>query len=151
MYMLNMVIILIVMYCNVVTAIDKIPTYLLRFNRRPSCEHCPARNASPSSVSRVSPSQRLPTPRHSTHQPPRQSLFLTSFFTLSWLHLCEPFIYGKRFSKSQPGIVLVVCNWPSSTPSPNITCIITWHKRKLNKSTTYYLTNYVTCHVTTRS
>ena len=31
-YMLNMVIILIVMYCNVVTAIDKIPTYLLRFN-----------------------------------------------------------------------------------------------------------------------
>ena len=32
MYMLNMVIILIVMYCNVVTAIDKIPTYLLRFN-----------------------------------------------------------------------------------------------------------------------
>ena len=34
MYMLNMVIILIVMYCNVVTAIDKIPTYLLRFNRR---------------------------------------------------------------------------------------------------------------------
>ena len=33
MYMLNMVIILIVMYCNVVTAIDKIPTYLLRFNR----------------------------------------------------------------------------------------------------------------------
>ena len=42
-------------------------------------------------------------------------------------------------------------NWPSSTPSPNITCIITWHKRKLNKSTTYYLTNYVTCHVTTRS
>ena len=35
MYMLNMVIILIVMYCNVVTAIDKIPTYLLRFNRKP--------------------------------------------------------------------------------------------------------------------
>ena len=34
MYMLNMVIILIVMYCNVVTAIDKIPTYLLRFNIR---------------------------------------------------------------------------------------------------------------------
>ena len=34
MYMLNMVIILIVMYCNVVTAIDKIPTYLLRFNKR---------------------------------------------------------------------------------------------------------------------
>ena len=34
MYMLNMVIILIVMYCNVVTAIDKIPTYLLRFNMR---------------------------------------------------------------------------------------------------------------------
>ena len=33
MYILNMVIILIVMYCNVVTAIDKIPTYLLRFNR----------------------------------------------------------------------------------------------------------------------
>ena len=33
MYMLNMVIIFIVMYCNVVTAIDKIPTYLLRFNR----------------------------------------------------------------------------------------------------------------------
>ena len=33
MYMLNMVIILIVMYCNVVTAIDKIPTYLLHFNR----------------------------------------------------------------------------------------------------------------------
>ena len=33
MYMLNMVIILIVMYCNVVTAIDKIPTYLLRFNK----------------------------------------------------------------------------------------------------------------------
>src|ERR1700744_5025169 len=32
MYMLNMVIIFIVMYCNVVTAIDKIPTYLLRFN-----------------------------------------------------------------------------------------------------------------------
>ena len=32
MYMLNMVIILIVMYCNVVTAIDKIPMYLLRFN-----------------------------------------------------------------------------------------------------------------------
>ena len=32
MYMLNMVIILIIMYCNVVTAIDKIPTYLLRFN-----------------------------------------------------------------------------------------------------------------------
>ena len=32
MYILNMVIILIVMYCNVVTAIDKIPTYLLRFN-----------------------------------------------------------------------------------------------------------------------
>ena len=32
MYMLNMVIILIVMYCNVVTAIDKIPTYLLCFN-----------------------------------------------------------------------------------------------------------------------
>ena len=32
MYMLNMVIILIVMYSNVVTAIDKIPTYLLRFN-----------------------------------------------------------------------------------------------------------------------
>ena len=32
MYMLNMVIILIVMYCNVITAIDKIPTYLLRFN-----------------------------------------------------------------------------------------------------------------------
>ena len=32
MYMLNMVIILIVMYCNVVTAIDKIPTYLLHFN-----------------------------------------------------------------------------------------------------------------------
>ena len=32
MYMLNMVIILIVMYCNVVTAIDKMPTYLLRFN-----------------------------------------------------------------------------------------------------------------------
>ena len=31
-YMLNMVIILIVMYCNVVTAIDKIPTYLLHFN-----------------------------------------------------------------------------------------------------------------------
>ena len=31
--MLNMVIILIVMYCNVVTAIDKIPTYLLRFNK----------------------------------------------------------------------------------------------------------------------
>ena len=31
--MLNMVIILIVMYCNVVTAIDKIPTYLLCFNR----------------------------------------------------------------------------------------------------------------------
>ena len=29
MYMLNMVIILIVMYCNAVTAIDKIPTYLL--------------------------------------------------------------------------------------------------------------------------
>ena len=34
MYMLNMVIILIVMCCNVVTAIDKIPTYLLRFNKR---------------------------------------------------------------------------------------------------------------------
>ena len=34
MYMLNMVIILIVMYCNVVTAIDKIPMYLLRFNMR---------------------------------------------------------------------------------------------------------------------
>ena len=34
MYMLNMVIILIIMYCNVVTAIDKIPTYLLRFNKR---------------------------------------------------------------------------------------------------------------------
>ena len=34
MYMLNMVIILIVMYCNVVTAIDKIPTYLLRFNSK---------------------------------------------------------------------------------------------------------------------
>ena len=34
MYMLNMVIILIVMYCNVVTAIDKIPTYLLRFNTK---------------------------------------------------------------------------------------------------------------------
>ena len=33
MYMLNMVIILIVMYCNVVTAIDKIPMYLLRFNK----------------------------------------------------------------------------------------------------------------------
>ena len=33
MYILNMAIILIVMYCNVVTAIDKIPTYLLRFNR----------------------------------------------------------------------------------------------------------------------
>ena len=33
MYMLNMVIILIVMYCNVVTAIDKIPMYLLCFNR----------------------------------------------------------------------------------------------------------------------
>ena len=33
MYILNMVIILIVMYYNVVTAIDKIPTYLLRFNR----------------------------------------------------------------------------------------------------------------------
>ena len=33
MYMLNMVIILIIMYCNVVTAIDKIPTYLLRFNK----------------------------------------------------------------------------------------------------------------------
>ena len=33
MYILNMVIILIVMYCNVVTAIDKIPTYLLRFNK----------------------------------------------------------------------------------------------------------------------
>ena len=32
MYMLNMVIILIVMYCNVIIAIDKIPTYLLRFN-----------------------------------------------------------------------------------------------------------------------
>ena len=32
MYMLNMVIILIMMYCNVITAIDKIPTYLLRFN-----------------------------------------------------------------------------------------------------------------------
>ena len=32
MYMLNMVIILIVMYCNVITAIDKIPMYLLRFN-----------------------------------------------------------------------------------------------------------------------
>ena len=32
MYMLNMVIILIVTYCNVVTAIDKIPTYLLHFN-----------------------------------------------------------------------------------------------------------------------
>ena len=32
MYILNMVIILIVMYSNVVTAIDKIPTYLLRFN-----------------------------------------------------------------------------------------------------------------------
>ena len=36
MYMLNMVIILIVMYCNVVTAIDKIPTYLLRFNKEDS-------------------------------------------------------------------------------------------------------------------
>ena len=36
MYMLNMVIILIVMYCNVVTAIDKIPMYLLRFNNLPS-------------------------------------------------------------------------------------------------------------------
>ena len=72
------------------------------------CENGPARNASPSSVSRVSPSQRLPTPRHSTHQPPRQSLFLASFFTLSWLHLCEPFIYGKRFSKSQSDIVLVL-------------------------------------------
>ena len=35
MYMLNMVIILIVMYSNVVTAIDKIPTYLLRFNSFP--------------------------------------------------------------------------------------------------------------------
>ena len=34
MYMLNMVIILIVMYCNVVTAIDKIPMYLLRFNKK---------------------------------------------------------------------------------------------------------------------
>ena len=34
MYMLNMVIILIIMYSNVVTAIDKIPTYLLRFNRK---------------------------------------------------------------------------------------------------------------------
>ena len=34
MYMLNMVIILIVMYSNVVTAIDKIPTYLLRFNMK---------------------------------------------------------------------------------------------------------------------
>ena len=32
MYMLNMVIILIVMYCNVVTAVDKIPMYLLHFN-----------------------------------------------------------------------------------------------------------------------
>ena len=37
MYMLNMVIILIVMYCNVVTAIDKIPTYLLRFNTSMAC------------------------------------------------------------------------------------------------------------------
>ena len=37
MYMLNMVIILIVMYCNVVTAIDKIPTYLLRFNKEYRC------------------------------------------------------------------------------------------------------------------
>ena len=34
MYILNMVIILIIMYCNVVTAIDKIPTYLLCFNSR---------------------------------------------------------------------------------------------------------------------
>ena len=33
MYVLNVVIILIVMYCNVVTAIDKIPTYLLHFNK----------------------------------------------------------------------------------------------------------------------
>ena len=32
MYMLDMVIILIVMYSNVVTAIDKIHTYLLCFN-----------------------------------------------------------------------------------------------------------------------
>ena len=40
MYMLNMVIILIVMYCNVVTAIDKIPTYLLRFNKNlPAWQH----------------------------------------------------------------------------------------------------------------
>ena len=39
MYMLNMVIILIVMYCNVVTAIDKIPTYLLRFNNSPNTEY----------------------------------------------------------------------------------------------------------------
>ena len=39
MYMLNMVIILIVMYCNVVTAIDKIPTYLLRFNSGKSRKH----------------------------------------------------------------------------------------------------------------
>ena len=31
--MLNMVIILIIMYSNVVTAIDKIHTYLLRFNK----------------------------------------------------------------------------------------------------------------------
>ena len=38
MYMLNMVIILIVMYCNVITAIDKIPTYLLRFNNKPTSE-----------------------------------------------------------------------------------------------------------------
>ena len=38
MYMLNMVIILIVMYSNVVTAIDKIPTYLLRFNSHVSQE-----------------------------------------------------------------------------------------------------------------
>ena len=32
MYMLNMVIILIVMYSNVITAIDKIHVYLLHFN-----------------------------------------------------------------------------------------------------------------------
>ena len=41
MYMLNMVIILIVMYSNVVTAIDKIPTYLLRFNTNSLLRYLP--------------------------------------------------------------------------------------------------------------
>ena len=121
MYMLNMVIILIVMYSNVVTAKDKIYTYLLHFNRWrwPSCWQ-----TWPGSqricilsacvciplLSHLPPlrSECLPTPRHSNLLTnlltPRSSLF-----TCSLAHLCECIIDGKQFSKSQSGIVLILC------------------------------------------